>query len=282
MSSRRTSSCLPSRSSSSWRTRSRSAASPAEQMRPARARSAPGGARRPRRPHRQPALDQRPRSAVERGAVARRSRCAGGSPPPPASARRARVDIVGRLDQRGRRAVRAAGRSRGSRPSRRRRPAPPAPSAGDSGTKLIWRSTTSALGTSTSPAQADSPDSAAVVARERPPRRRRVPTLRLDRARARPRSARAPASCRRRTAAGPVRSATARPSVCGAASSPSSSRSCMTLRIDAGDSPSSRQLRQGPRPDRRAGLEIPLDHRAEDVARAVVEFGDGGRLMAAM
>ena len=60
--------------------------------------------------------------------------------------------------------------------------------------------------------------------------------------------------------------------VCGWVSSPRSSSSCITPRIEAGD----RLTRPGQRlrPDRQPALEIGLDHQAEDLAHAVGQFAD--------
>ena len=64
----------------------------------------------------------------------------------------------------------------------------------------------------------------------------------------------------------------ARPAeVCGAAISPSSSRSAMTLRTEAGDSEVSSMARQLPRADRHPCIEIALDELAEDFLAALVE-----------
>ena len=62
--------------------------------------------------------------------------------------------------------------------------------------------------------------------------------------------------------------------MCGAPSRPSSARSCMVLRIEAGDSCDAAP-RDGARAHRLAGLQIGLDDAAEDVAGARVQFGEG-------
>ena len=60
--------------------------------------------------------------------------------------------------------------------------------------------------------------------------------------------------------------------VCGWVSSPRSSRSCITLRIEAGDRLTLPVERL--RPDRNAALEIGFDHQPENLAHAVGQFGD--------
>ena len=60
--------------------------------------------------------------------------------------------------------------------------------------------------------------------------------------------------------------------VCGCVSSPRSSSSCITPRIEAGD----RLIAAGQRlrADRKPALEIGFDHEAEDLAHAVGQFAD--------
>ena len=105
---------------------------------------------------------------------------------------------------------------------------------GLSGTKLICRSTSSARGTRTSPAQADRPDKAAVVAASASstgPERTALPSI-AARSSALGSATRIMPSTNSRN---PI-SVGIRPAlVCGWLSNPSASSSAMTLRIEAGD-----------------------------------------------
>ena len=105
---------------------------------------------------------------------------------------------------------------------------------GDNGTKASCLSTGSSLGTSTIPAQADRPDKAAVAlliaSSIGPPRS-------ISASIAARSSARGSATCMiaSTNSLRPVSVGIRPAEVCGWLSSPSSSRSCMTLRIEADD-----------------------------------------------
>ena len=112
--------------------------------------------------------------------------------------------------------------------------------------------------------------------RPAPPRTAAAPGQPARRSRAAPpRRCRRPPAGRRRTGAGPHGSGSAR-RWCGArpAAPPASGPAwcCGSRPATAAPRP-----RQRARPDRLAGLQIGLDHAAEDVARALVQRGQAGR-----
>ena len=131
----------------------------------------------------------------------------------------------------------------------------------------------SRLAVTTTPAPRDRPDSR-VEASVRTPSRvrpsRRGPARRWWRGR--PRTDRRTPAWHRRRNAGRARSAGGPALVCGAWIRPSTSRSCMTLRTEAGDERARQQARDVARADRLAGRQIGLDDLAEDLARALVEL----------
>ena len=248
-------------SSSSWRTRSRSAAAlVVDQI-----GLAAHDQHRPPRMVLGPEREARATSsAAASSSAAWRSRISVAQPRlrlGQGQAGKARADIIADLGER-RGAGPAGGETiPGSRRCRRRRPPPPAPGAAQRHEgellqrRLLLRHQHDA-------GAGDRPDSAAVAAASAssigPPRSICASIARAPRPGAG--ACMMPSTNRRSPLSVGIRPA----EVCGRASSPSSSRSCMTLRIEAGErliDPASAF-----EPTGMAALEIGLDHQPEDIA----------------
>ena len=244
LSSRRAISCLSSSSSSSWRTRSRSAAAVSSmQIGLAAHDQHRAAARRPRSRPRGPRATSVAAALVERCApvaISRASRaCASASVRPD--------ETRGDDNCRPRPARRRW--SPGASSTTRFSTLPSAPTStasaavGDSGTKPSCAQPQLALRHQDQPGAGRQARQQRAASPPAPPRSARR-AISAPRSRALlARSARRPASCRRRTGAGPLSVGIRPAEVCGAASRPSSSRSCITLRIEAGDRLSARHRR---------------------------------------